>query len=491
MKLYIDTLGCFKNTEDSERAAGLLAGTGAECVDTPEEADILLVNTCGFIEDAKRESIERILELAQFKEDGKKLIVTGCLAQRYGAELFEEIPEADAVLGVNDYGKLPVIAARLYADRLSEQAGEAGGEEARTPEAGAQEAGAATEDAQSNGGSMNGDWKRFLAVDGAERLLVGRRVALSERYSAYLKIAEGCSNCCAYCAIPAIRGAYRSVTMDDILRDARQLAAEGTKELILIAQDVTAWGIDLYGKYALPDLLRFLCRVEGIEWIRLLYCYEERITDELIRVMAEEPKILHYIDIPLQHVNDALLARMNRRTTKASIKQTMTRLRQAMPDIAIRTTFMTGFPGETEADFQELMDFVSAQRFARMGVFRYSAEEGTAAADMEDQVPITVAEERRERLMLRQLDISLENNKALIGSVMTVMVEGREGDGVWVGRTYMDAPEIDGGVLFESCRNYRPGDMTKVRIQDAMDYDIIGVDVDGHRPSLPLKWEQV
>ncbi|MDR3072531.1 MAG: 30S ribosomal protein S12 methylthiotransferase RimO [Clostridiales Family XIII bacterium] len=446
MKIYIETLGCFKNQEDSERAAGLLLSDGLEVVQSTEEADILMINTCGFIEDAKRESIDRILQLAEKRQSGKKLIVTGCLAQRYGEELFEELPEADAILGVNDYKKLPEIVEKLYAEIQTEPMEKS---------------------------------SRFLSVNGETSLLTGKRTALSSRHYAYLKIAEGCSNCCSYCAIPSIRGGYRSVAMDDLLREAGALAAEGTKELILIAQDVTAWGIDIYGKYALPDLLSFLCRIEGIEWIRLLYCYEERITDELIRVMSGEKKILHYIDIPLQHCSDAVLARMNRSSTRKSMEKTLEKLRTAMPDIAIRTTLMTGFPGETEEDFAELVDFVETQCFDRMGVFAFSEEEGTAAFTMDEKIDPEIAKERRDSLMLRQMDISLRNNQAMIGKELLVFVEEQESPGVYIGRTYADAPEIDETTMFESSRHYKPGDFARVRITDAMDYDIIGVDLDG------------
>lgn len=432
--IYIDTLGCFKNLEDSERAAGLLSEAGHELADSAETADVILVNTCGFIEDAKRESIDRILELLPYRESGKKLIVSGCLTQRYAAELFEELPEVDAILGVNDYGKLPAIVDGLCRDQ---------------------------------------DFGRQLSVDGETGLLLGPRRVLAPQSSAFLKIAEGCDNRCAYCAIPSIRGPYRSVPIEELVCEAERLA-EQSKEIVLIAQDVSAYGLDIYGRYALPELLTRLCAVTGPEWIRLMYCYEERITAELIDVMAREEKICAYIDIPLQHCADGVLARMNRRSTRAGIEKTLAALRENVPGIAIRTTLMTGFPGETEDDFRELEEFVEMHRFERLGVFAYSAEDGTPALHMENKVAAEIAEERKERLMLRQLDIALENNRKLVGRTLRVLTEEIDGEGVRTGRTEFDAPEIDNTVIFTADEDVRPGDMVNVEITDAMDYDIIG-----------------
>ncbi|MDR1028598.1 MAG: 30S ribosomal protein S12 methylthiotransferase RimO [Clostridiales Family XIII bacterium] len=436
-RIYIDTLGCYKNTEDSERAAGLLAEAGHAFVSDAAEADIILINTCGFIEDAKRESLDRVLEMIPYREAGKRLIVSGCLAQRYPDELFAELPEADVIMGVNDYGRLPAIVDEL-----------------------------------TRGEGIEG---RRLRADGKAGLLLGPRRALTPRASALLKVAEGCDNRCAYCAIPSIRGPYRSVPAEELVRETERLASEGAKEIVLIAQDVSAYGTDIHGRrVALPELLTRLCAVEGPEWFRLMYCYEERITDELMDVMAREEKICAYIDIPLQHCSDRVLARMNRRSDRAGIERTIAALRAKIPRIAIRTTLMTGFPGETEEDFAELEAFVLQHRFERLGVFAYSAEDGTPAADMDDPVPEEVAEERKERLMLLQLDISLEHNRGLVGRTLRVLTEDAEGDGVYAGRTEFDAPEMDNAVIFTSDAELQPGDMTNVRVTDAMDYDIIG-----------------
>ncbi|MDR2157026.1 MAG: 30S ribosomal protein S12 methylthiotransferase RimO [Clostridiales Family XIII bacterium] len=461
--IYIDTLGCFKNAEDSERAAGLLAEAGYAIVGSPDDADVILVNTCGFIEAAKRESIDRVLEMIPHRETGKKLIVSGCLTQRYPKELLAELPEADIVMGVNDYGKLPGIVAELLRDQ--------------TPRAGtrsnaglADPPGACPRNAARDRGDSGGR----LFVNGKETLLLGPRRALSPRASALLKVAEGCDNRCSYCAIPYIRGAYRSVPMELLVAETERLAREGAKEIVLIAQDVSAYGSDVYGRYALPELLSRLCAVEGPEWFRLMYCYEERITRELIEVMAREPKICAYIDIPLQHCADGILTRMNRRSRRADIDRTLAALRDGVPDLAIRTTLMTGFPGETDEDFAALEDFVEENRFERLGVFAYSAEDGTPAADMPDKPSAELSEERKERLMLRQLDISLENNRNLVGKTLRVLTEGTEEPGIYAGRTQFDAPEIDNAVLFTSGKPLRAGDMVNVTITDAMDYDIVG-----------------
>ena len=438
MKIYIDTLGCPKNFNDSQMAAGILEEHQNEVVDTPEEADVIMVNTCGFINDAKTESIERIFDMAAYKEDGKLLVVSGCLAQRYAEELYEEMPEVDLFIGVNEYENLPELL-----DELSK--------------------------------GVRRGVVSHLCDDGFLDRYV--RKLPENPYSATIKIAEGCNNVCAYCVIPKIRGRYRSKREEDILAEAEALAAAGCKELILIAQDVTYYGMDLYGELRLAKLLRRLCRVDGIHWIRLMYCYEDRITDELIQTMAEEEKICDYLDIPIQHASDQVLAAMNRRSTSASIADTIRRLKEAMPDIHIRTTLIVGFPGETEEDFDTLCDFVEEQRFARLGVFAYSREENTPAGEREDQIDESVKEQRLDHIMRRQLDISLELNREKIGKTFEVLVEERDEDGSYIGRTAFDAPEIDNSVIFTSARDLAPGDFVRVLIDDAFDYDIVGTEV--------------
>jgi ribosomal protein S12 methylthiotransferase len=491
LKIYFDTLGCFKNQEDSERAAGLLEAVGHSITEDAAAADVLIVNTCGFIEDAKRESLARIFELADEKDD-RKLIVTGCLTQRYSGELFGELPEADAILGVNDYGRLPEIIEKLCNNKLDSATSRrmTGDVDSATSRrmtgdldsatsrrmTGDLECHPACSEAESQDPSCNHD--RFLYVDGVEGVLNGpRHLFLPGSATAYLKVAEGCDNRCAYCAIPAIRGGYRSVPEDLLFDEAVRLAAGGARELVLIAQDVSAYGIDLYHEYTLPRLLKRLCLTDGVEWIRLMYCYEERITDELIDVMAAEPKICKYIDIPLQHASDDVLKRMGRRSTRAHIEVTIAKLRSRVPDIAVRTTLMTGFPGETEADFEELMEFAAAQRFERLGVFAFSPEDGTRAADMDDQILQDVAEARRDALMMQQMDISLERNRALVGRRLRVLVVDSDDDakeGVYTGRTEYDAPEIDEEVIFSSEEPLDVGTFATILITDAMDYDLVG-----------------
>lgn len=437
MKIFIETLGCPKNFNDSEMAAGILEHAGHTMAASPQEADLIMVNTCGFINDAKTESIERIFDMAQFKGDDKILAVTGCLSQRYENELFEEMPEVDLFLGVNDYQNLPDILERFQKGKREKHLS---------------------------------DYNKIFMETPFRKL--GENA-----YTATLKIAEGCNNVCAYCVIPRIRGKYRSRRQEDIVDEARMLAAAGCKELILIAQDVTAYGMDRYDGFVLPQLLRKLCRIEGLRWIRLMYCYEDRISDELIQVMAEEEKICKYIDIPLQHISDRVLKGMNRRSTSDGIRGTIERLRRAMPDIHIRTTFITGFPGETDEDFEELLDFVETARFQRLGVFTYSQEEGTPAAEMENQVEEEVKVQRQDAIMRRQLDISLASNQEKIGRVLEVLVEECEGEGSYTGRTAYDAPEIDNSVVFTSKRQLMPGDMVQVFITDAFDYDLAGKEV--------------
>ena len=437
MKIYMETMGCPKNFYDTQTAKGILSENGFDITEEIEEADIMVINTCGFINDAKKESIERIFELAQYKEDGRKLIVSGCLSERYHRDLMEEMPEADAFIGVNEYQQLPEIITEISkktdrADYVSGCAGRLG----RLP-----------------------------------RILEGTP------YSATLKIAEGCNNRCAYCVIPDIRGPFRSKSMEDVTEEARWLAENGCKELILIAQDVTYYGYDLYGKLMLPDLLKRLCAIDGIRWIRLMYCYEDRITDQLIDVIKTEKKICDYIDIPIQHASDRILKAMRRRSTSGSIRSTINRLKEAIPDIHIRTTFITGFPGETEEDFDQLLQFAEEMEFARLGVFAYSQEENTPAGQMEEQVPEEIRAERADAVMRAQMDISLRLNRKKIGKVFEVLVEEKDDDGSYSGRTAYDAPEIDDSVIFTSERDLAPGDMVNVLIQDAFDYDLTGMEV--------------
>ncbi|MBQ1690328.1 MAG: 30S ribosomal protein S12 methylthiotransferase RimO [Firmicutes bacterium] len=436
MKIYFDTLGCPKNFYDTNAAKYLLETEGYTMTDDPEDSDVIIVNTCGFIDDAKRESIQRILELADSKEDKQKLVVSGCLPKRFASDLKEEMPEVDLFIGVNEYGRLPELLKEMPETKVD----------------------------------ISETYDSFLPFL--------KRDLGEHPYSATLKIAEGCDNRCAYCAIPYIRGGYRSKKKEDVLEEARYLASSGVKELILIAEDLTNYGTDIYDSYRLADLLRELVKVDGIEWIRLMYCYEDRITDDLISVMAKEPKICHYIDVPIQHSSDKVLKEMRRRSTGESIRTTMAKLRKAMPDITIRTTLIVGFPGETDEDFADLMDFVRTQKFQRLGVFSYSQEEGTPAGDREDQIPEDIKQERLDMVMMAQMEISNEHNAALVGRTLKVMVDSSEEDGSYVGRTMYDAPEIDDSVLFTSRRDLRPGDIVNVLIEDAFDYDLTGIETE-------------
>lgn len=431
-KVFIDTLGCPKNFNDSEFAAGILEENGYEIIDSPEDADIIMVNTCGFINDAKKESIEHIFEMSERRKAGGKLVVSGCLSQRYSEELSKEIPEADCILGVNQYNNLPEILSDIDNNHVAANS---------------------------------------CDLDYLEKTV---RKLSDNPYTATLKIAEGCNNTCTYCIIPMIRGNFRSKKMEDIITEAKELANAGCKELILIAQDVTYYGKDLYGKFVLPELLRKLCKIDGIEWIRLMYCYDERITDELIQVMAEEDKICKYIDIPLQHASDNILRLMRRQTTRKSIKETLAKLKAAMPDIHVRTTLIVGFPGETEDDYNQLLELVESERFSRLGVFTYSQEENTVAAEMDNQIDEDIKQIRFDGVMRRQMLISSELNKEKIGKVFDVIVDSMDEDGSFIGRTRFDAPEIDNSVIFTSKNELQPGDIVKVKINDAFDYDIIG-----------------
>lgn len=433
MKVYFRTLGCDKNTWDSSHAAGLLVREGHEIVDCPEEADAIVVNTCGFINDAKEQSIEATFDLAAGKREDQLLIMSGCLAQRYAKDLEKSMPEVDFFIGVNNYETLPNLLAAEERKRDFTKKAE----------------------------------KEFTEY--------GIRLRETSSWTAPLKIAEGCNNICTYCIIPFIRGKYRSRKPEDIIAEAEQMAKDGVKELLIIAQDVTGYGRDLGNPDLLPQLLRSLCRIDGIHWIRLMYCYEDEITPEFIQVVKEEPKIVKYLDIPIQHGSDPILRAMNRKSTRASIKSTVGELRKQIPDIVIRTTLITGFPGEKKEHFRELMDFVEEMKFDRLGVFAYSKEEGTAAARMKEQVRKDVKERRRDKVMALQQQISLDLNQKYVGRTMEVLVEEVYEDGSYSGRTAYDAPEIDNGVLFTSDKKLEPGTFVKVEIKDAFDYDLSGV----------------
>ena len=436
MRVFIETLGCLKNVNDSQVFAGILEDEGFEITEDVMDADVMIVNTCGFINDAKVESIDKILELARFAD--KLLVVSGCLAKRYAYQLYDEMPEVDIFIGVNEYDRLPEIL--------------------RNAKKG----------------------KRFvLTEEYTEELETEFRKLPENTYSATIKIGEGCDNRCTYCAIPYIRGPYRSRPMELVLEEAKKLADKGVKELILIAQDTAAYGKDLYGEYNLHVLLKKLCAIDGIQWIRIMYCYEDKITDELIQTMAEEEKICNYIDIPIQHISNNVLKGMARRSTKKSILETIKKLKTAMPDIAIRTTLITGFPGETDEDFDQLYEFVEETKFARLGAFAYSQEEGTPAATMDNQVDEELKEARKDAIMREQMFISNENNCNMIGKVYNVIIdELDQEEGVYIGRTQYDAPEIDNQVIIKSDRNHKPGDFIKVEIYDAYDYDIVGKEID-------------
>lgn len=435
INVYIETLGCPKNIWDSRQGTYFLKKAGYAITDELTEAQVVIVNTCGFINDAKEESIDTILDLAEFKNGDAILLVSGCLSERYREEFFDEMPEIDILTGVNDYSRLPRLIERYEKEGrfcfFSEEDSEA-------PETGI------------------GDTVRPV--------------------TAYLKIAEGCDSFCSYCVIPFIRGRYKSRPMENILKDAQAMARNGIREIILIAQDLTYYGLDLYGERSLAGLLKELCKIEDLKWIRLMYCYEDGITDELIRVMAEEPKICPYIDIPIQHSEDNILLAMNRNSTKASIKDTIGRLRAAIPHIHIRTTLLSGFPGESEEDALALENFIREMKFERLGVFAFSKEEGTPAYDMEGQLAQDVIEERKNRLMEIQREISLEHNEAKVGTVTEVLFEEKEGD-VFLGRSAFDAPEIDNMVIFTS--EYEPelGTFVEVKVDEAWDYDLFGKEI--------------
>jgi ribosomal protein S12 methylthiotransferase len=437
IKISFISLGCDKNLVDSEVMLGLLRDKGYKLINDEREADVIVVNTCGFIQDAKEESIETIIEMGQYKENGncKALIVTGCLAQRYQEELIKEMPEIDAILGTANYDKVIEAVESVLKD------------------------------------------KKYIAFEDKDRIpdRYINRVISSVGYYAYLKIAEGCDNHCTYCIIPKIRGKIKSRTIESLVEETKYLAKKGVKELILVAQDTTKYGIDLYGEKKLPVLLKELCKIEGIEWIRLLYCYPEEITEELIKVMKEEEKILNYLDMPIQHANNDILKRMARKGTKEQIKDAIMKLRASIPDICLRTTLITGFPGETKEQFEDMKEFVEDIRFDRLGVFTYSPEEDTPAALFEDQIEQDVKEKRKDEIMVVQQSISKSINEELVGKVFSVIIEGYiPEDKVYCGRSYRDAPDVDGIVFVTSPYELITGDIVKVKICSSNEYDLIG-----------------
>ena len=440
MKIFFISLGCDKNLVDTEVMLGELAKEGYSFTEAAEEADIVIVNTCCFIRDAKEESIETILDMAELKKAGqvRALLVTGCLAERYREEIQKEIPEVDAVIGVADIHSITQAVGEALAGAARNHIGE------------------------------------FRESAGA-----GRLVTTGGHY-AYLKIAEGCDKHCTYCIIPKIRGSYRSVPMESLLEEARVLAAGGVKELILVAQETTLYGVDLYGEKMLPKLLRELCLIDDLHWIRILYCYPEEITDELIEVIKSEPKVCHYLDIPIQHASDAVLKRMGRRATGESLRQIIGKLRAEIPDICLRTTLISGFPGESAADFKELYRFVNEMEFDRLGVFAYSLEEDTPAALLPGQVSKKVKEKRRDELMELQQEIAFEKAAKRVGRELEVVIEGfLPEDNVYVARTYMDAPNVDGYLFLKSERDLDSGSFVTARVTGSSGYDLTGEEVEG------------
>ncbi len=437
MKILCISLGCDKNLVDTEQMLGLLRADGFSFTDDEAEADAILINTCCFIGDAKEESVNTILEMAEWRKSGpcKALIVTGCLAQRYRREILDEIPEVDAVMGTTSFEEIAAVLKRALAGEKSQC---------------------------------------FHDVN-ALPLPDADRIVTTGGYYAFLKIAEGCDKRCTYCIIPSLRGRYRSVPMERLLEEAGRLAARGVKELILVAQETTLYGADLYGRKTLPELLRRLCRIPGLQWIRILYCYPEEITEELIDVIAEEEKICHYLDLPIQHASDAILKRMGRRATQEGLRSIIGRLRERIPDIALRTTLISGFPGETQEDHETLMEFVDDMEFERLGVFAYSQEEDTPAASFPDQIPEEVKEARRDEIMELQQEIAFEKSEAMEGRVLDVLIEGKVADeNAYVGRTYMDAPGVDGLLFLNTDEELLSGDFVRVRVTGAAEYDLIG-----------------
>lgn len=437
MKIMFISLGCDKNLVDSEKMLGMLADKGFEFTDDESEAEVVVVNTCTFIHDAKEESINTLIEMGQYKTEGKlkALIATGCLAQRYHEEIREEIPEVDAILGTTAIEHIVEAVEEVLAGEKAEH----------------------LEDIQ------------YLAAT------KGRRVVTTGGHFAYLKIAEGCDKFCTYCIIPKVRGRFRSVPMEDLLLEARELAAQGVKELILVAQETTLYGKDLYGKKCLAELLHKLCEIEDLYWIRILYCYPEEIDDELIAAIRDEEKVVPYLDLPIQHASDDVLKRMGRRTSNEDLRRIIGKLRAQIPDIALRTSLITGFPGETEEDHEELYRFVNEMEFDRLGVFTYSREENTPAAVMPNQIDEEVKEARRDEIMELQQAIAFEKAEDMVGQVLWCMIEGKVADeDVYVGRTYKDAPNVDGYIFVQTSATLMTGDFVKVQVTDSNEYDLIG-----------------
>ena len=437
MKILFVSLGCDKNLVDTEMMLGMLAERGHTFTDSEEEAEAVVVNTCCFIGDAKEESVNTLLQMARLKKEGRLrvLIAAGCLAQRYREEIRQEIPEVDEILGT--------MAIDRIADAIDEV------------EAGRRE--------------------NHITEPDAPIVYGKKRSVTTGGHYAYLKIAEGCDKRCTYCIIPKVRGGYRSVPMDALVKEAEGLAQAGVRELILVAQETTVYGKDLYGKKALPELLEKLCRIPGLYWIRLLYCYPEEITDELIACMKKEPKICHYLDMPIQHASDRILKRMGRRTDQKELRERIGRLREEIPDICLRTTLISGFPGETQEEFEELYNFADEMEFDRLGVFPYSQEEGTPAAEFPDQIPQEIRESRRDELMELQQEIAFEKAQAQKGRTLLAMIEGRvEDENAYVARTYMDAPGVDGLLFINTSKQLLTGDFVRVRVTGSYEYDLIG-----------------
>lgn len=437
MNVYFVSLGCDKNLVDSEEMLGLLVERGIQICDDEREADIIIVNTCSFIHDAMEESVQTLLEMAEYRAEGrcKAFLVTGCLAQRFQGDILEEIPEIDAVIGTNSFDRLSQILDRV----------------------------------------LSGEKISYFAPLEGLPAPGSRRVVTTGGHYEYLKIAEGCDKHCTYCVIPSLRGSYRSVPMERLVDQARRLVEGGVCELILVAQETTLYGTDLYGQKSLHRLLKKLCDIPGLSWIRILYCYPEEIYPELIETMRTEKKICHYLDLPIQHASDRILKRMGRRATKEELESLIGRLREAMPDIVLRTTLITGFPGETEEDYEEVLDFIDEMEFDRLGVFTYSREDGTPAAGMEGQVDEEVKEDRKAGIMELQQAISLDKGQARVGQVVEAVVEGKVADeDAYVGRTYADAPGVDGYVFIHTPHDLLSGDFVRVRITGALEYDLIG-----------------
>ena len=438
MKIFCVSLGCDKNLVDTERMLGLLGREGYEFTDDEYEADVILINTCCFIGDAKEESINTILEMAELKNTGKvkALLVAGCLAERYRQEIFKELPEVDGIVGTSSYHEISGVLKDVLAGKKRQE--------------------------------------RFRDRNLTPEVFGARALTTGGHYS-FLKIAEGCDKRCTYCIIPSLRGAYRSVPMEQLVEEAGALAEQGVKELILVAQETTVYGVDLYGEKALPRLLRQLCRIPGIRWIRLQYCYPEEITQELIDTIRTEEKICHYLDIPIQHASDQILKRMGRRTSRNQLKELIGNLRKQIPDIALRTTLISGFPGETKEDHRILKEFVDEMEFERLGVFAYSQEEDTPAADFPDQIAEEIKEQRRDEIMELQQEIAFEKSESMVGKVLDVMIEGKVADEpAYVGRTYMDAPGVDGLIFVNTDAGLMSGDFIRARVTGAAEYDLIG-----------------